>query len=123
MSPKNSLLNAGLTALGLFALAPAGVAGPPPVPAPGPESTVAPSPEPTVLLLTNGHLQQGKISDGGSVYLLHTRGGTIPIDKRRVEATGRTVADIYEYKRGRLPERDPDEHMKLAQWCLMQRMP
>src|SRR4051794_154772 len=124
MSPKNSPLHAGLTALGLFALVPVCAAAdlPPAAALPAPVAPVAPAPVHSVLLLTNGNLQQGLVSDGGAVYFIHGRGGKIPIPKRNVEAAGRSVRDIYEYKVGRLPERDPDEHMKLARWCLTQRM-
>src|SRR5262245_28860333 len=127
MSLKNPrLYNAGLTALGLFALAPAtlGVAADtPPAAPPAPAAHAAPTaPVHSVLLLKNGALQQGLVSDGGAVYYVHNRGGKIPIPKRSVETVGRSIRDIYDYKLGRLPDRDPDESMKFARWCLTYRM-
>jgi hypothetical protein len=62
------------------------------------------------------------VSDGGTVYLLHTKFGKSQIPKRDVEKAGRSTEEIYQYRVGRLPDRDPDEHMKLALWCLTERM-
>lgn len=124
MSPKNLRLHtAGLTALGLFALAPFGVAADTPEGAlQAPSARVAPAPVRSVLLLKNGSLQEGLVSDGGTVYFIHNRSGKIPVPKTSVEMVGRSVREIYEFKLSRLPERDPDEHMKLARWCLTQRL-
>jgi hypothetical protein len=118
MSPKNSLLTAGLTALGLFGYAPLGVADPtPPTPSGNPAS-VAPNPSHAVLLLTNGRLLEGVLSESDDTYFVHTKTGKMPMPKQRVEKVGRNIREIYEYMRERLPERDPDEQMRLAQWCL-----
>src|SRR4051794_22027190 len=132
MSPKTPrLIHAGLTALGLVWLAPRGVAdpappapsGPPATAAPSPSPSTAPTPAPAVILLTNGRLQQGLVSEAGPSYYLHVRGGSkIPIPKRDVETVGRSLDDIYQYKVGRIADRDPDEHLKLAKWCLTQQL-
>jgi hypothetical protein len=37
-----------------------------------------------------------------------------------VEKTFGSIHEVYRYKLGRLPRADPDEHMKLAHWCLSQ---
>ncbi|WP_406694543.1 hypothetical protein V5E97_26085 [Singulisphaera sp. Ch08] len=122
MSPKNSLLTAGLTVLGLFGFAPPGVADPAPPAPSGPQASVAPTPSHAVLLLKNGRLCQGNLSEGGTQYFIHTKSGTQPIPKRDVEKRGNSVEEIYQYLLERLPARDPDEHMKLALWCLTQGM-
>lgn len=117
MSPKNSLLATGLTALGLFGFAPPGVADPAAAPSGSPTS-VAPSPSRAVLLLTNGQVIQGLVSEDRTSYVVHRKEGKIPYPRTHVERAFRTVGEAYEYKVSRLPDRDPDEHMKLAQWCL-----
>jgi hypothetical protein len=117
MSPKNSLLIASLTALGLSgsALLLLGAADPA---APAPSGRSAPGPSRAVLLLTNGHIKEGLVSESGSLYYLHVKGGKIPYPKTSVEKVGHSLGEIYEYKKSLVPERDPDEHMKLALWCL-----
>jgi hypothetical protein len=118
MSPKNSLLAAGLAALGLIGLAPPEPADPSAPAPPGAGAPAAPSPPYTVLLMSDGRLQQGAVSEDATRYTLHTRGGDIPIPKRSVEAKFRSVEEAYQYKVGNLPDRDLDERMKLARWCL-----
>ncbi|AGA28001.1 hypothetical protein [Singulisphaera acidiphila] len=122
MSPKNPLLTAGLTVLGLFGFAPLGVADPTPPAPSGPKASVAPTPSHAVLLLTNGRLCEGTISENGTDYVVHTKFGTLSYPKRDVEKRAGSVREVYEYLLERLPARDPDEHMKLALWCLNQKM-
>lgn len=122
MSPKNPLLTAGLTVLGLFGFAPLGVADPTPPAPSGPEPSVAPTSSQAVLLLTNGSLREGKISEDSTDYFVHTKSGTLSYPKRLVETRRNSVREIYQYLVERLPARDPDEHMKLALWCLNQKM-
>ncbi|SIO33328.1 hypothetical protein SAMN05444166_3858 [Singulisphaera sp. GP187] len=122
MSPKNSLLTAGLTVLGLFGFAPLGVADPTPPAPSGPEASLAPTPSHAVLLLTNGRLSQGNLSEDGENYFVHAKGGKLSIPKRNVEKRANSVREIYQYLLERVPARDPEEHMKLALWCLTQGM-
>ncbi len=39
-----------------------------------------------------------------------------------MEETFESIAAVYRYKRARFPDDDPDEHLKLARWCLGQNM-
>ncbi|MHC5541520.1 hypothetical protein ACYOEI_25140, partial [Singulisphaera rosea] len=121
MSPKNSLLTTGLTALGLFGVAVFGNAEPETAPS-GLPSSVAPSSSRAVLLLTNGTVVQGTISEDPKAYYLHANGGKIPYPKGRVEQSFKTLEDTYQYKLDRLPQRDTDEAMKLARWCLVNKL-
>jgi hypothetical protein len=123
MSPKNTLLTAGLIALGFFGFPAQRVAdsGPPDPPS-GPSHAPASSPPHTVLLLSNGRVLQGEIKEVGSTYELHQKGGVIKFPKSAVEETFSSIADVYKYKRASVPDRDPDEHLKLARWCLTQNM-
>ena len=124
MSPKNSLLTIGLTALGLLGHSATRAEGPaePPAPtglAPAPASSVTHS----VLLKTNGDLLTGPIREDAGRYVVQMSGGPIPVPKSKVEKTFGSIAEVYRYKRAQVPEADPDEHFKLARWCLSQNMP
>lgn len=125
MSPKNLRLTVGLTALGLFAgytATRAAYSGEPPAPS-GQPSPPAPSPTPTVLLLSDGRILRGTIAEEGQSYVIRQPGGEIRVRKDDVERTFDSVAAIYRYKLESVPDRDPDEHLKLARWCLIQNMP
>ncbi len=127
MSPKISSLAAGLTALGLFWSSSRGVAAPEdppepmPVPVPAATPPAAPSP-PTVLLLSNGHVFQGEVLEDGTGYHLKHKIGVMHFTRRNVAGTFRSMDEVYQYKLARLPKNDPDERMKLALWCLEQKM-
>jgi hypothetical protein len=113
MRPKiqlNLVLTVGLTLLGLVGFAAARPDDPPPPAAP------------TVLLLTNGRIIQGEISREGNEVLVKQRAGVIRRPKDQVEGIFRSLNEAYEFKRGQLPELDPDEHLKLARWCLSQNL-
>jgi hypothetical protein len=69
MSPKTNLLTAGLTALGLFGFVAPRVATPAEPPPSGQSPAKAPSPSPTVLLLSNGRVLTGPISEDVSHYI------------------------------------------------------
>src|SRR4051794_2422177 len=120
MSPKNSLLNVGLTALGWFGFAASSVADPglPPPPGQAQPAAVAPSPSLTVLSLYDGRVLQGKIQVDDTGYSLLQNGGTLRFPKALVEGAFSSVQEIYRFKAERVPERDPDERLKLAHWCL-----
>ncbi len=123
MSTKKTLLTVGLSALGVSSGIVALRAQDPraTITAPaGPSSTVAApaAPVPMVLLLSDGRVLQGYVSEDAKGYLLKIKGGRLSFRKDQVEKILHSVAEIYQYKCSRLPDRDPDERMKLAHWCL-----
>jgi hypothetical protein len=123
MSTKKTLLNVGLTALGVSSgiVALRAQEPRPTFTAPaGPSTTVAPpaAPVPVVLLLSDGRVLQGFVSEDAKGYSLKVKGGRLSFRKDQVEKIFHSVAEIYQYKSSRLPDRDPDERMKLAHWCL-----
>jgi len=78
----------------------------------------APVPQEQFLLLTNGQLIQGIVSEQGSEYLVRQRVGVMPFPKKRVEGAFNSVREAYLYRAAQLPDRDYDERFKLALWCL-----
>src|SRR3954452_7504585 len=124
MSPKNSLLKVGLTALGSMGLAALSAADPasPPATAQPQASAAAPSPSPTVLSLYDGRVLQGKIQVDDAGYSLLRNGGVLRLRKELVEGAFGSIQEVYRFKAGRLPDRDPDERLKLAHWCLAQHL-
>jgi hypothetical protein len=81
-------------------------------------SAAAPALPERYLLLTNGQLIQGIVSQEGPEYLVAQRVGTMRFPKKRVEGAFGSVREAYQYRLEQLPERDSDERMKLALWCL-----
>jgi len=124
MSPKNSVLTIGLTALVLLgdSATRAAYPGEPPA-ASGPPSAPVASPTHTVLLLSNGRILQGAITEEGADYVVRQSGGPIRVRKADAERAFGSMADLYRHKRAETNERDPDERLKLARWCMSQDMP
>jgi hypothetical protein len=84
-------------------------------------SVAAPTAE-RLLLLTNGQIVQGVVSGDKTQYQVVQRIGVLIFPKRRVEGVFDSVRAIYDYKLEQLPERDSDERLKLAHWCLNHQM-
>ena len=122
MSPKTNLLTAGLTALGLCGFVAPGVAIPAEPPPSGQSPAKAPSPSPTVLLLSNGKVLTGPISEDGSNYVIKQGVNELRYPRRDVEGAFVSLEDAYRYKRARVPDRDPDEQLKLARWCMSMKL-
>ena len=123
MSPKNTILTVGLTALGLFGYAATRAAySGAPVPPSGPVAAPASSVTPSVLLLNNGRILQGPIERDQDDYVISQNGGKIRFNKSQVEDVFNSMVDVYKYKLAQIPDNDPDEHMKLARWCLGQNL-
>lgn len=78
----------------------------------------APAAQERFLLLTSGQLIPGIISQDGSQYSVVQRVGVMQFPQKRVEGVFSSVRDAYDYRVQQLPDRDYDERMKLAHWCL-----
>jgi hypothetical protein len=89
-----------------------------------PSRTDAPPPEQAgtlrerYLMLTNGQLIKGILSETDTECLVKQKIGTMPFPKKRVEGSFDSLRQAYEYRLAQLPDRDTDESMKLALWCL-----
>lgn len=76
-----------------------------------------------VLLLKNGRTLTGAITRDPSGYVFHREGGQIRIPDADVELSCGSLEQVFQYKLHRLNQRDPDEHLDLARWCLEHRLP
>ncbi len=126
MSTQNRPLVVGLVSPGLIWLA-ASVAYSQETPRPQRQpSSSAPASSATysVLLMSNGTVVRGEITDdpAGGVYRLKTRGGQVPYPKANVKRAGHSIDDLYRYQVVALPPGDFDERMKLVKWCLTQNL-
>lgn len=143
MSPSNktsaAIAAAWLAALGMFgtstlgvavaqtpgsaALAATALASDAPV---APAAATTPKPvadgPPTVLLRTNGKVLQGEIRRDANGYVVKTKVGVMLFNRREVEQTFRSMDELYAYKASLCPEDDADERLKLATWCLEQKL-
>ena len=143
MSPPNKknpvTAAAWLAALGLLGASTLGVAATqdpaadsPAVAAPASDAPAAPAANPmakpvadgppTVLLRTNGKVLQGEIRRDANGYVVKTKVGVMLFNRREVERTFRSMEELYDYKAALCPLDDADERLKLATWCLEQKL-
>ncbi|MDR0610268.1 MAG: hypothetical protein LBG58_09180 [Planctomycetaceae bacterium] len=69
-------------------------------------------------LLRTGFLTEGTAANDGKQYLLKTNFGTMSVPVANVEFVGTTREDVYHYKRGTVNSKDCNDLIKLAEWCL-----
>jgi hypothetical protein len=77
---------------------------------------------PSVLLLANGHVFQGEILEDGTGYYLRHKIGVKQFARRNVAGVFASLDEAYQFLLARAPKNDPDEQMKLALWCLEQKL-
>jgi hypothetical protein len=75
---------------------------------------------PTVVLLRNGEVFQGQIESAGGEVRVVLPNGEVRFRVSDVECTAATVQELYLRKRAALLPGDPQEHLRLSQWCLRQ---
>ncbi len=100
-------------------------------PAPrGPSASQAPtsaasSPAYRVLLLSNGRVVRGEITEdpASGVYRIKGKGGPLPpLAKAAVKKAAGSLEELYAFQVQGLPPGDPDERMKLVKWCLTENL-
>jgi hypothetical protein len=128
MTTKNAFLAAGVALAGLAGVAAWAVADGPPPPATAPArpagTAAAPpaGPGASVLLLTTGQVVRGEATVTPEGYLVKTPLGELPFRRSQVERVFGSLREIYVYKKSRTPDNDPEERLRLAQWCMAQKM-
>ena len=76
----------------------------------------------SVVLLSNGHVFQGEIVEDGTGYYLKHKIGVKHFARRNVEGVFPSLLEAFQHLQARSPQNDPDEQMKLALWCLEQKL-
>ena len=118
MPTKYRPLIVGLAASGLLALGVVAAClaqAPSASPRRGTESPAVPH---SILLLTDGRLLRGPVTEDDEGYTILQKGGTLRFRHKEVVKVFPTLTDVYQYKLSRIPPHDPDEQMMLARWCL-----
>ena len=76
-----------------------------------------------VLSLRNGQVIRGKISLLGDRFVVTLpKGGQIRVPVHDVELEGKNLGEIYDFKRAKLLHPRPEDHLRLAHWCLNQHL-
>jgi len=78
--------------------------------------------QPVIVLLHDGRIVKGVLSEEDGIYSVTQPIGVMRFPKKRVEKVLASIREVYNYKLEQLPERDFDERIKLARWCLEQKM-
>ena len=78
--------------------------------------------QPVIVLLHDGRIVKGVLSEEDAIYVVTQPIGVMRFPKKRVEKVFASVQEVYSYKLEQLPEQDFDERIKLARWCLEQKM-
>jgi hypothetical protein len=85
-----------------------------------PRSTATMSPSSMrVLLFRSGRALEGEITATDTHYVVVRPVGKVEILKSDIELVAGNLDEVYRYKLERINDRDPDEHIRLAQWCLV----
>jgi hypothetical protein len=71
-----------------------------------------------VLLLQDGGVLTGEISQTADWYVVGHAGGQMQIATSRVQFVGHSLADAYQYRCQHLSGNTLDGHLGLADWCL-----
>jgi hypothetical protein len=81
-------------------------------------TAAASTPPERYLMLANGHVIKGVVSQNEKEFLVRQRIGTMQFPRQQVAGAFNTLRDAYEYQVQQLPDRDSEERLKLARWCL-----
>jgi hypothetical protein len=71
-----------------------------------------------VLVLRNGNVLQGTISQAEDYYIVSDSGASLQVPAAQVEMTCASLADAYELRRQSRVGASADAHLELARWCL-----
>jgi hypothetical protein len=77
---------------------------------------------PKWVLLRDGQMRFGEVMKDAVGYLFRSSGARMRLSAMQVEAVADTKADIYRYKKNRIPPNDLEERLELAKWCYRQHL-
>jgi hypothetical protein len=86
------------------------------------DAPVAVTPQPGVVLLRNGQVLAGKVTQAGDEYYIALPSGEIRLQSHQVELVCRDLQEGYERKRARIDPEKLSDHLDLALWCVRQRL-
>jgi len=74
------------------------------------------------VLLTDGRIITGLVSEEEDKVLVTQPVGVMRFPEGRIERVFNSLKEVHEYKSEQVPEIDIDEQLKLAQWCLTNKL-
>lgn len=74
------------------------------------------------VLLTDGRIITGLVSEEEGKILVTQAIGVMRFPEQRIERVFGSLKEVHEYKSDQVPEIDIDEQLKLAQWCLTNKL-
>jgi hypothetical protein len=77
-----------------------------------------PEPSEGLLILRNGQIISGRITNLGEYYSVVLPEGELRLRRSEVEFACRDLADAYQRKRSLIARDNTLEHLQLAQWCV-----
>jgi len=84
------------------------------------ESQIQAEPREGVLVLHNGQVFQGKITQAGDRHIVALGGGQISIKSSDVEVCCSSLEEAYQFRKRYSPCQCALDHIQLAQWCQRQ---
>jgi len=78
---------------------------------------------PAVLLFRSGRTAEGHVTETATHYVVSRTVGKIEVSKADVEAVFNDLDEVYRFKAKKINDSDPDEHRRLADWCLLANLP
>jgi hypothetical protein len=79
-------------------------------------------PQQGVLALRSGGVIAGRYSKVGDLYVVAVNGGEIRIDANKVEVACQSIQQAYQLKRTAISQHSVSSHLRLAQWCIRQKL-
>lgn len=75
-----------------------------------------------ILLLHNGEVLAGRITHAGDYYYLSRPHGDLRLKAAEVELVAADLNEVYQNKRGQMEQGNPQAHLDLAEWCVLQKL-
>jgi hypothetical protein len=85
-------------------------------------STKPPAASRQFILLRNGEVFSGELSEKGEFYVVVNSGSEVNVVRRDVDVVCQSLDDVYRLKQSRLAPGQIDDRLNLADWCLRQNL-
>ena len=83
-----------------------------------PQASSPQQPPSGLVLLRSGRILRGSAVRDGNVFVVRLLGGEIRVPHEKVLLVCDSLDDAYRLQHQNLTSKDPDEHVRLARWCL-----